>query len=619
MKDLTTALKSGGLKPKERVLLLVRNDVMKDQAGREILTEADKYSLSEGWRPENNDQVHEYNRYIDAMKLMGGVIIDAQTTFLHGQLAHHNKRPLEFKLLHYSYHRRMRAWLKGLAEIKRVNIQEAVEIAEKQKAVKLKDGLDFDYAVYQLAFERLSGEDREKFLELYSDVEFDHAYLDEEEYISNLLDGKDELSKKNKEMLAGLVAEHCYNPYAKEYQFYHYFACIPLAEVGRQILAGKGIAVGGKPLASNQETDDEDDVTHEAIQKAMESYANEHDIAIEVMLKEACLKWLHGDLFEQYTPLALSNEKDLFGRWLGLKRQAATTLKKSIDKGELKIRSRSPDESRLDKLYSKCLYDDETEKSRQALAVIGEEVTPRAKGELDEKAAFATFSDKVITGESLQSFKSDWKFVKDFKERVDLYQPNLGIVYADDDSDHQGENLDREMLVADTDKNGELNFFSTFGLAVRLLGKFLESEIYFEEIEKDGGTALEFKDKQIEQVFIETKNELGREYATLLAFGEIFKKLSNVFEIDLSYKVKKWLSILEKNIDEHNNALDRAAGLIQDEDKNLFLNHQPVLQIDNALRIDKEGIKPNWEMAGEYLKKFQELLGSNFGSDEQVE
>lgn len=617
MKNLTAALKTQGLRPKERVLLLVRNHVAKQQTGKEILTEADKYSLVEGWRPENNAQVDEYNRYNGAANLMGNATLDAQTTFLSAKTAHFRKQTIEFKLFHYPLHRKMLAWLKRLMEIKCVTIQEAVKVAEMQKAVKLKDGLDFDYAVYQLAFESLSDEDKKKFIELYPDVESDHAYLDEEEVIANLLDGKNELSEKNKDKLAGLVAEHCYNSYAKEYQLYHYFACIPLAEVGRQILADKGIAVDGKPLASNQEADDEDNVTHEAIQKAMESYAKEHNITIEAMLKEACLKWLNGDLFEQYTPLALSNERDLLGRWLGSKREAATALKKSIGNGELKVRGRSADESRLDKLYSKGLYDDETQKLRQALAVMG--VTSRAKGELDEKAAFATFSDKVITGESLYSFKSDWKFVKDFKERADLYQPNLGIVYADDDSDHRGIHLDREMLIADTNKDGEFNFFSMFGLALRQMGMFLESAVYFEEIEKDGKAFLEFKDQEIRQIFIDTKNDMVAEYATLLAFAEIFKKLSNVFEINLSYKVKKWLDVLERYIDEHNNALDRATGLIQDEDKNLFLNYKPVLKIDNNFRIDKESIKPDWTQAGEYLKKFQELLGNNFGSDEQVE
>jgi hypothetical protein len=612
MNKLTSTLNTGNLTPKERVLLLVRNHVAKDTTGKETLTEADKHALSEGWQPKNSDEAREYNRYNEGANLMSSATIDAQTTFLSAQTAHFRKLPLMIQLLEYPHHREMQALLKRLTSIKRTTIHEALAITEQQKAVKLHDGLDFEYAVYQLAFESLAEEDQKRFIELYPDIETDHQYLDEEESIARMLGGKDELGKKNKEKLATLVAEKSYNSFAKEYQIFHYFACIPIAEVARHFLIEKGIEIDGKPLEKNQESDDEDDVTHETIQKALKAYTEEHSVTIETMLKESCLTWLNGDLFEQYCPLVLSDDRELLSRWFEEKRKAGTALKKHIDTGELSVRSRSKDESRRDKLYSKGLYDDELENSRREMVALGMEAKSDIKGELDEKIAFASFSDQVITGESLYTFKSEWTFVKNFKERVDHYDPNLGLVYADGDSENKGEHLDQELLIADTNNAGDLSFFSMFGLTTRRLSLFLDSQEYFEEIEEDGETTLTFKDKNIEQGFTQTKDDLVEGYATLLSFNQMFKKLSTIYQVDVTYDIQKWLTVLDKYIDDHNNALDKAARKMQDEEKGVF-RKKLVIRIDSDLYIDKENIMPNSDRTKDYFEEFQAALGSEFG------
>ncbi|MGH7141223.1 MAG: hypothetical protein ACREGH_01130 [Minisyncoccia bacterium] len=367
MKNLTIALRDGNLQPKERVMLLVRNNVASNKTGKAILTEADKYALCEGWTPDNNEQVREYNKYNDGANLMNSAIIDAQTTYLYAHMAHYRKSSITLKLLEYPRTREMLSSHERLMKLKRVTIREALDITEKQKAAKLTGGLDFDYATYQLAFESLSDTDKASMNELYPDVEIDSSYLDQEEIIANLLDSKGELGKKNTEKLATLVSEHCYNRFAEAYQLYHYFACIPIAEVARRFLTDQGITVEGKPLAQNQEADDEDSATHDAIQKALEDYAKAYGVTIEAMLKSACLKWLDGDLFEQYTPLPLSDSDELFERWLKAKREAGVALKKRIGTGDLKLKKRLSDQPRRDKLYSKRLYDDELEKSRREL------------------------------------------------------------------------------------------------------------------------------------------------------------------------------------------------------------------------------------------------------------
>ena len=61
-KNITALLQKGDIKPKERVLLLVANQVSEERDGKSILTEADKHALSEGWTPKDNNEVREYNR-----------------------------------------------------------------------------------------------------------------------------------------------------------------------------------------------------------------------------------------------------------------------------------------------------------------------------------------------------------------------------------------------------------------------------------------------------------------------------------------------------------------------------------------------------------------------------
>src|SRR5665213_1501591 len=338
----------------------------------------------------------------------------------------------------------MERYMNSLKRIKKVSVEEAVEIAAKQKEVKLRDGLDFDYAIYQFAFELLSEKDKKRMKELYVDIEFDHQYLDQEEIIANLYDGKNELSQEAREKLSKLVAENSYNKFAKEYQLFHYFACIPLLEVARHFLKNHGVEIPSEAMLKNQESRDEDENVYEEVTNAMKKYAEEKGKTIKSMLEDGCLHWLDRGLLDDYTPLVVSNEAELLKSWFKTKIKAKEILMKHIISRELKISSRTLEETKKEKLYSKGLYDAELESARIVLQSIGLEVP--FKGELDEKIAFEKFSDSIITGESLYTFGENYEFVKDFKERVNRYEPNLGIVYRGDDPDQRGEHLDRSPL-----------------------------------------------------------------------------------------------------------------------------------------------------------------------------
>ena len=610
MKHLNSVFNTNELTPKERVLFMVHDDVAKEQKGEGILTDADRNAIHEKWRPKDNHEVKEYNRFLEGWNIVGYAALDMQTLFLNTQNAHLRKHPIMCNLFSYPEFNEMRTLIKRLKETKSVDIGTAVQITEKQKAVKLKNGLDFDYAVYQLAFELLSEKDKEQLRELYCEVDLDHQYLDQEEVIANLLDSKGELNQKAKEALAEMVAERSYNEFAKSYQLYHYFACIPVAEVARHFLVRHGISIEGKSLAQNQDSDNEDETTHDEIQKAMEGYAKEHNAEIRELLKGSCLQWIDEDLFEQYTPLVFSTSKELFERWINSKSTAMAMLKDLIDKGDLKLRGRSSDESRDDLLYSKRLYDSEFKKGQLALETMGMEFNPQSleKIESEEKVVFATFSDKVITGESLYLLNSDWKFIDDFKTNVETYHPNLGIVYADDDPDH----LDQELIIADKNTAGDFNIFSMFGMATRMLGGLVESSVFFTESEENGERVLIFKSKLMEQIFLRECANLANGYAELLAFEELFIKLSTVYEIDLSYKVHKWLWVIASYIDEHNDHLGKLTGQVPDNNTGMLRKRKSDLKIDQKYFIDKESIEPDREAIEKYVEKFEEVLKKDF-------
>ena len=195
---------------------------------------------------------------------------------------------------------------------------------------------NLDYTVYRLAFFSLPEADQEQFNKIYSEVEHDPQYLDQEEVIFNLLNGKGELTGEAKEKIANLIAKQSYNKYAKEHQLYHYYACIPLIEVARHYLTSKGIEIKGKQVNQDQTTSKEDTATYEAIEKTTKKFAKDNNITIEKILRTGFLSWIDKGLFKQYTPLALSNQKELFNKWLKTRNQTKETLTKLIEKGELK-------------------------------------------------------------------------------------------------------------------------------------------------------------------------------------------------------------------------------------------------------------------------------------------
>lgn len=621
-KNLTALLQKGDIKPKERVMLLVHDLVSRMQTGKDALTEADRHALGSSWKPKDNNEVREYNRFLEGWRrAILAEEAEAQTIFLNAQTDHFRKLFLDIQLSFYPLYRDAKLRLESLEKIKVVDSKEAIEIFNKQRKVKLDDGQDLDYTIYLFAFESLSEDLQKDLKELYEEVEYDHEYLDQEEIIADLFNGKDTLTKEAKEKLAELVAERSYNDFAGEYQIYHYFADIPILEVAGRWAKEKGIKPTKKYTereekaikeVAKKEKISEDEAKEKLflendLKDVLGNYARDNKTTTGAILKEACLKWLdEGLLTNIYTPLFNSDKKNTYGEdtkyphneifreWLKAKKKARATLQELIDKGELKVVERKQDETRFAKRIKK---------QREGIGKASE----LYKGEAKQKAEADNKPYKVITGESLYNFKGDFKFIKEFKERVDRYDANLGILYADDDPEHRGDHLDRELLVADKTKEGKPAIFSLFGMAIKRITAIFEHTHFIREEKGE----LTFRDNDYKDFYKERRDGLVENYTKLLAFEEIFKRLSKTYEIDLTFRIKKWLEYLGDYIDHHNSSLKKALeGYGELDDNPLYLKYK--LTLKENLFIDKEKIKPDQETLESNIKTFKDILGDDF-------
>jgi hypothetical protein len=221
----------------------------------------------------------------------------------------------------------------------------------------------------------------------------------------------------------------------------------------------------------------------------------------------------------------------------------------------------------------------------------------------------------IITGKSLYNFKGDYKFIKDFKERVDNYDAGLGIVYDENDPEQKGQNKDRELLIATKNNKGELNPFSLFGLTIKRLKSTFEATQFIKETEKDGEVIIDFNNETLKQIFKEIRESLINCYAKQLAFRDIFKRLSKTYEADLTYILNDRLKSVGDFIDQHNNAINTATGKKDDDAIShlLFMDKKKQnFKLQDDLLIDKDKILPDIETLELWSKKFEDILGDDF-------
>jgi len=553
----------------------VADQASKERDGKSILTEADKHALSEGWTPKDNNEVREYNRFNEGWKNAVFAELDAQTTYLRatnsflraskyiGYTIQKNRHDLKDKTIKSS--------------IANKAIEGILKKEDESKALNLVLGylgLELDYTIYLYTFE-LAGEELQKdLLALYPDAKTERGYLEQEEIIFNLFNGKDELNKSDKEKLAELIADECYINYAREWRFDGYFADLPLFELlGKWAVYYKEMPTKAEDLLKHLEKEKYADEGEEvadlfnSIKKELTpkltTYAKKHNTTIKELLKNTIIKWLDDGLFiEDFTPLYLSKEKatcneqdtklthkEVFKKWLEVKAKATDTIQGLIDKGELKTRKRKREFKNLFKLINKELDKDQVEKTLQEnikshplYTIKNIDVNAVI---IDETGQDETITETktIITGESLYNLKGDFNFTKDLREQAEDF---------------------------------------------KLLGALV---LFLKEC------------------------SFVRDYAKLLGFLELFKALSKTFETDLTYSIKKWIDSFKEDL-----GLLKLEFLMLGDDimqanyksNRIYYLSESYIEDLMTMPFTLDETKPDKEAVAIYFEKIKGILGDDF-------
>ncbi len=565
-KNITSILQRGNIKPKDRVKLLVADDVSRERDGKALLTDADRHALSEGWTPKDNNEVKEYNLYNEGRRYIAFGELDAQTTYLNATVGFlRASKYISYILFKNRFTKETKTIKEGIANRAIDSLYDIVTIKDTIEGEALKDeitkgkpaiilegeaneialnnklnkhnealnlvlgylGLELDYTIYLYAFE-LAGEELQKdLLALYPDAKTERSYLEQEEIIYNLFNGKDKLNQTDKEKLAELIADECFNKHSGEWSFSGYFADIPLLELA------KATAENNK-IAYNEKSDDLAD----ELRNKLKAYADKNKKDIKDLLRETILTGLDNDkeggLLQAHQPLFMSDEKEtcneqdtklthkeLFKKWLDVKAEATKIIQGLIDKGELKTERKIREYKRLKNLYLKLAQ--ETGQDRQDTPI--------------------TETKTIITGESLYNLKGDFNFVKDLREQAEDF---------------------------------------------KLLGALV---LFLRECK-----------------FI-------KDYATLLGFLELYKKISKVFDEDLTYKIQGYI----KSFNEDLEGLKMEFLMLADDimeanykgDRVYYLSESYIEEL-LATTFDPDKIKPDTDKLKVYFDAFKDLFGDSF-------
>lgn len=412
-KNITSILRRGSIKPRDRVKLLVADDVSRERDKKALLTEADRHALGEGWTPKNVNEAKEYNLYNEGRRNIAFSELDAQTTYLKATVGFlRASKYISYILFKSRFTKETKSIKEGIANsaidtlIEKYGIDTIQDVFEgetiKKHITKEKNalnlvleylGLELEQTIYLYAFELADKQLQKDLIALYPEANTERGYLEQQEFIYTLLNSKDELSQTDKEKLAEKIADECfYGGSIEELHFDRYFADIPLKKV----------------LAKWAENNHEESETLEETKEKLNRYAKETRKEKREIITKTILKMINEGLLEEYKPLFKSNSKETcngkdtqlthketFKKWIDVKAKATKTIQEIIDKGELKTEIKVKKHKVFNKLKAK-----------------------RQKG----KNKPTTETKTIITGESLYKFKGDFNFVKDFREQAEDFK-----------------------------------------------------------------------------------------------------------------------------------------------------------------------------------------------------
>ena len=581
-KNITSILQRGNITPKKRVLLLVADEVSQERDGKALLTEADKHALSEGWTPKDNNEVSEYNLYTEGRKNIAFGELDAQTTYLQATNGFLRASKYTSYIIQKDRHNLKNKSLKNdiansaidnlLKKYDIDTIKEAIEGDAIKKEITKTDealnlvlgylGLDLDDTIYLYAFE-LAGEELQRdLLALYPDAKTERGYLEQEEIIFNLFTGKNKLSKDDKEKLAELIADECFSKFTKEWHFSGYYADIPLIEIVRKWADNNKI---------NYEVSDKDLVEAEQKQKqakdANSLIAGDKSLNTPDGIKLRKERLTTKILPEKLTTYAKENKREI-------KDIITETILKWLNEDLL------DEYAPLFKSAKKATCNDQDTK------LTHKEVF---KKWLEVKAKATETIQGLIDKDELKTEKRDRVF-KNFKGVLG------GTLLEETDQTGQDETIkDTKTIITGEslyNLKGDFNFV-----------KDLREQA--EDFKIFGALVLFLRECSF------VKN-----YATLLGFLELYKKLSNIYDTDLTYKIKDYIKKFRDDLEglkiEFLMLGDDIAEANYKGDRVYYLSESYIEDL-LAMPFDPDSVKPDTDNKLKvYFDAFKKLFGDDF-------
>lgn len=318
-------IRKGNLTPKERVLLVIKNDAHRITTGKGLLSEADITALT-AWRPRSNHEVQEYNKYLDIWDKFQLLEIDMQTMYLQTMLA---LSRLE-QVAALFYHKK--------DKVDQLEYLLPEEEKEKVCAYFLKhSGFEYDKLLHLYTFYSLPKALQQDILLLDPYADGDHTYFLAEEQLARILTNKETLNDAGVEELTKIIIDTI--PWGHELSFLEHK--ISIKEVLFNInFAGYPMLEFGKRLASRHNIAYEDD---DDLRKKL-SQLNDLRYKIESVIRDSVRDGL---FFSEYIPLCNNfgfktyvgmtkiPHNEIMRLWLKAKAIQTKKLQQHIDSGEL--------------------------------------------------------------------------------------------------------------------------------------------------------------------------------------------------------------------------------------------------------------------------------------------
>jgi len=382
MKNIKNIIRRSNLTPFERVAVLVHNSIHKEKTGKEMLTEAELHTITQGWEA-SMGEANSYNRYLEIVRLENSMRIDTAAFSYKAELSLvRNQRLLAYCLADM---KKIKGASKNGDTMEGLNKEECLNFALAHTY------LDYRNTLHTFTLFNLPLAVREDLVLLDDSIAYSKQYFEDEVLLYEMFkDGK--LSKKDKDTLVDTIFSRLYFDGIKElrngtekdgFMIGDFFAELPLKEVMHKVADTVGI----------KHKDEE------KLLADIETYATEKDLTMEYLTREALYAWLDNGLFtEDFVPMFAADQHNT---WNG-------DTKKSHKE-----------------LFA--LWYAELEKSRQYFAGLFAERKLKKQG-AEMTILRKTIAVEMITGESLYACKEDTEFVREYKRQLEMTLPFSNFV-----------------------------------------------------------------------------------------------------------------------------------------------------------------------------------------------